>query len=150
MLTARQTQILEFLKAHIKEKGFPPTRAEIQLHFGYHSVNAAEEHLRAIQRRGYIQLIRGASRGIRMLEQSQKPSLPPDSQWEEVCRDAERYRWLREQHWTKDTLSVVRTECLGIGDDTFTLDLLDRAIDDLRGIAHDIKAPSDTESPLPG
>jgi repressor LexA len=67
-LTARQRQILELIRSHIRETGFPPTRAEIARAFGFRSANAAEDHLRALARRGAIELQPGASRGIRLVE----------------------------------------------------------------------------------
>jgi repressor LexA len=63
-LTPRQQQILEFIQQAIAESGLPPTRAEIATALGFRSANAAEEHLRALQRKGVIELRAGASRGI--------------------------------------------------------------------------------------
>ena len=63
-LTPRQRQILEFIQESISSHGMPPTRAEIAQALGFRSPNAAEEHLRALQRKGVISLIAGASRGI--------------------------------------------------------------------------------------
>ena len=65
-LTKRQTEILDLIKSHIDETGFPPTRAEIARTFGFRSPNAAEEHLRALARKGAIEITPGASRGIRV------------------------------------------------------------------------------------
>jgi repressor LexA len=65
-LTPRQSEILTFLQDFIEETGMPPTRAEIARELGFRSVNAAEEHLRALQRKGVIELVPGASRGIRL------------------------------------------------------------------------------------
>ena len=65
-LTPRQTQILRLIQRAIMETGMPPTRAEIAKELGFKSVNAAEEHLRALHRKGVIELIPGASRGIHM------------------------------------------------------------------------------------
>jgi len=67
-LTRRQTEILELLRAHLEETGFPPTRAEIAAHFGFSSPNAAEDHLRALERKGAIEILPGASRGLRILQ----------------------------------------------------------------------------------
>ena len=67
-LTKRQAEILELIKAHIEDTGFPPTRAEIAKTFGFRSANAAEEHLRALARKGAIEMTPGASRGIRIPE----------------------------------------------------------------------------------
>ena len=65
-LTPRQTQILRLIQDAIHESGMPPTRAEIARTLGFRSPNAAEEHLRALQRKGVIDLIPGASRGIQL------------------------------------------------------------------------------------
>ncbi len=65
-LTPRQKQILELIQDFIYETGMPPTRAEIAKELGFKSANAAEEHLRALQRKGVLDLIPGASRGIQL------------------------------------------------------------------------------------
>jgi repressor LexA len=65
-LTTRQQEILSLIKQHIASTGFPPTRAEIARHLGFRSPNAAEEHLKALARKGVIELAAGASRGIRL------------------------------------------------------------------------------------
>jgi repressor LexA len=65
-LTPRQKQILELIQDVIYETGMPPTRAEIAAQLGFKSANAAEEHLRALQRKGVLELIPGASRGIQL------------------------------------------------------------------------------------
>ena len=65
-LTARQQEILALIKHHIANTGFPPTRAEIAQQLGFRSPNAAEEHLKALARKGVIELTAGASRGIRL------------------------------------------------------------------------------------
>lgn len=65
-LTPRQTQVLRLIQDHLSESGMPPTRAEIAQALGFKSANAAEEHLRALQRKGVIDLIPGASRGIQL------------------------------------------------------------------------------------
>ncbi|MGD2137023.1 MAG: transcriptional repressor LexA [Gammaproteobacteria bacterium] len=67
LLTARQAEILELIRDHIAEQGCPPTRAEIAATLGFRSANAAEDHLRALERKGFIELLAGASRGIRLL-----------------------------------------------------------------------------------
>ena len=63
-LTPRQREILDLVQSFIDKFGMPPTRAEIARELGYRSVNAAEEHLRALQKKGVLELIPGASRGI--------------------------------------------------------------------------------------
>jgi len=65
-LTPRQRQILEMIQDFIAESGMPPTRAEIASELGFKSANAAEEHLRALQRKGVLELLPGASRGIQL------------------------------------------------------------------------------------
>jgi len=65
-LTARQQQILELVQDAIARTGAPPTRAEIATALGYKSANAAEEHLKALARKGAIELVSGTSRGIRL------------------------------------------------------------------------------------
>ena len=65
-LTQRQSDILDFIQRFIDETGMPPTRAEIARELGFRSANAAEEHLRALKRKGVIQLIPGTSRGIQV------------------------------------------------------------------------------------
>jgi len=66
-LTPRQQQILEFIQHSIKQTGIPPTRADLCRHFGFKSPSAAEDHLKALQRKGMIELLSGVSRGIRLL-----------------------------------------------------------------------------------
>jgi len=65
-LTPRQSQILEVIQDFIAETGMPPTRAEIARQLGFKSANAAEEHLRALQKKGVLDLVPGASRGIQL------------------------------------------------------------------------------------
>ena len=65
-LTPRQKQILELIQDFIYESGMPPTRAEIARELGFKSPNAAEEHLRALQRKGVLDLVPGTSRGIQL------------------------------------------------------------------------------------
>ncbi len=67
-LTKRQGEILDFLKGWIDEHGYPPTRIEIAQALGFRSPNAAEDHLKALARKGAIEMISGASRGIRLVE----------------------------------------------------------------------------------
>ena len=74
-LTARQQQVLDFIRSALEETGFPPTRAEIAAELGFRSPNAAEEHLKALARKGAIEMMPGASRGLRIVEEHQ-PGLP--------------------------------------------------------------------------
>lgn len=76
-LTNRQQQIFDLIKENISETGMPPTRAEIATFFGFKSANAAEEHLKALAKKGYIEMIPGTSRGIRLSEKLiEKEGLP--------------------------------------------------------------------------
>jgi len=68
-LTPRQEQIFCFIKEKISDTGMPPTRAEIADFFGFKSANAAEEHLKALAKKGYIEMLPGTSRGIRLAEE---------------------------------------------------------------------------------
>jgi repressor LexA len=68
-LTARQAEILQFIRDAIESDGYPPTRADICTAFGFSSPNAAEDHLRTLERKGAIRLEPGAARGIRLVEQ---------------------------------------------------------------------------------
>lgn len=65
-LTARQAQILALIQTAIARTGAPPTRAEIASELGFRSPNAAEEHLKALAKKGVIELVSGTSRGIRL------------------------------------------------------------------------------------
>ncbi len=65
-LTPRQKEILELIQSFIDEYGMPPTRADIAKELGFKSANAAEEHLRALQKKGVLELVPGASRGIQL------------------------------------------------------------------------------------
>ena len=68
-LTARQQQVIDVIKSSIEATGMPPTRADIARELGFKSANAAEEHLKALAKKGVIELVAGASRGIRLTEQ---------------------------------------------------------------------------------
>jgi repressor LexA len=72
-LTPRQEQILRLIREQVDNAGLPPTRAEICRAMGFRSPNAAEEHLRALARKGAIEMLAGASRGIRL---KQPPGIP--------------------------------------------------------------------------
>jgi repressor LexA len=72
-LTQRQQQVLDVVRQHIDDTGYPPTRADIAATLGFKSANAAEEHLKALARKGAIEIIAGASRGIRLPDE---PGIP--------------------------------------------------------------------------
>jgi repressor LexA len=75
-LTTRQSQILSLIQDNIRNTGFPPTRAEIATEMGFRSPNAAEEHLRALENKGAIELLPGISRGIRVLSKTRRRGVP--------------------------------------------------------------------------
>jgi repressor LexA len=72
-LTLRQQQILDWIRAHLEATGMPPTRAEIAAGLGFRTASSAEDHLRALARKGALELTPGASRGMRLRE---LPGLP--------------------------------------------------------------------------
>jgi len=71
-LTTRQQEVYDLIRDHISSTGMPPTRAEIAMRLGIRSPNAAEEHLKALARKGVIEIISGASRGIRLLMEDEE------------------------------------------------------------------------------
>ena len=78
-LTARQQQVLAFIREYMATNGYPPTRVDIARELGFRSPNAAEDHLKALARKGAIEMIPGASRGIRLpsdAEAADERSLP--------------------------------------------------------------------------
>jgi repressor LexA len=77
-LTPRQQQILDLIRSHLQEQGMPPTRLEIARMLEVRSVNAVEDHLKALVRKGYIELLSGRNRNIRLLQDvtSGEPGLP--------------------------------------------------------------------------
>jgi len=72
-LTSRQAQVLDLIKQYIGDTGYPPTRADIARELGFRSPNAAEEHLKALARKGAIEMIPGTSRGIRLPDDAGLP-----------------------------------------------------------------------------
>lgn len=67
-LTARQHEVLDFIRSYIESSGYPPTRADIANELGFKSANASEEHLKALARKGAIEIMPGTSRGIKLPE----------------------------------------------------------------------------------
>ena len=94
-LTARQQEVLELLKRHLETTGMPPTRAEISRELGFKSPNAAEEHLKALARKGAIEIVAGASRGIRIIDDS---AMMRKKRAYHSCRVAAGEPILAEQH----------------------------------------------------
>ena len=72
-LTQRQQQVLDLIRDYIGDSGYPPTRADIARQLGFKSANAAEEHLKALARKGAIEMVAGTSRGIRLPESAGIP-----------------------------------------------------------------------------
>ncbi len=75
-LTKRQQEVLDIVKQALEDQGMPPTRAEISKILGFKSPNAAEEHLKALAKKGAIIMMPGTSRGIRLPKQAAAPGLP--------------------------------------------------------------------------
>lgn len=75
-LTPRQQDVLNLIRQHISETSMPPTRSEIAKALGFKSANAAEQHLRALAKKGAIEMVAGASRGIRLTEQRRTTDEP--------------------------------------------------------------------------
>ena len=73
VLTVRQQEVFDLIKRHIESTGMPPTRVEISKELGFRSPNAAEEHLKALARKGVIEIVSGVSRGIRLLTDIDEP-----------------------------------------------------------------------------
>jgi len=72
-LTARQRQILDWIRGYLETNGMPPTRAEIAIGLGFSTPSSAEDHLQALARKGAIEMLPGASRGLRLKEM---PGMP--------------------------------------------------------------------------
>ena len=70
-LTLRQEQVLSLIRNHLEETGYPPTRADIAKQLGFRSANAAEEHLKALAKKGAIEIIPGTSRGIKLANEAE-------------------------------------------------------------------------------
>ena len=69
-LTKRQSEIFNYIKREIENNGYPPTRSEISKTFGFKSPNAAEDHLKALKKKGVLDLAAGTSRGITIASES--------------------------------------------------------------------------------
>lgn len=98
-LTKRQSEILSFLKTWIEDNGYPPTRAEIAKELGFRSPNAAEDHLKALARKGAIEMIPGASRGMKIIESADTSQVAiNDNELPVIGRVAAGEPILAEQH----------------------------------------------------
>jgi len=76
-LTQRQSEVLDCIRHYIETTGYPPTRADIAQELGFRSANAAEEHLKALARKGAIEMTPGTSRGIRVPDlEPAEPGIP--------------------------------------------------------------------------
>jgi len=75
-LTARQSELLDFIKDYIRTEAMPPTIVEIAVAMGITSPNGVRDHLKALERKGAIELIPHASRGIRIAKRRRDPGLP--------------------------------------------------------------------------
>jgi len=75
-LTKRHSEVLDVIKQNIDETGYPPTRAEIALALGFRSANAAEDHIKALAKKGAIEIVPGASRGIKLPQDDTPEGLP--------------------------------------------------------------------------
>ncbi len=67
-LTPRQQQVLDLIRDYLHEQGMPPTRVEMTQALGLRSANAVEDHLKALARKGHIEILSGRNRNIRLLE----------------------------------------------------------------------------------
>jgi len=72
-LTVRQQEILDWIRSHLETNGMPPTRAEIAAGLGFRTASSAEDHLRALARKGALELLPGASRGLRLKSTTESP-----------------------------------------------------------------------------
>ena len=75
-LTQKQQIVLDFIRKHQHQHGVPPTRMEIAQQLGFRSANASEDHLKALEKKGMLTIMRGTSRGIRLIEDEHSPLTP--------------------------------------------------------------------------
>jgi repressor LexA len=74
-LTDRQQKVLDWIRRHLESTGMPPTRAEIAAGLGFSTASSAEDHLRALARKGALELTPGASRGLRLKDMPELPGM---------------------------------------------------------------------------
>ena len=102
-LTKQQSKVLACVEVYLNKTGFPPTRAEICKELGFKSPNVAEMHLRALEKKGYISIQSGSSRGISIVK-SQHPSnwRANASHWTCCCWIS----YLVEENIEKESLAI--------------------------------------------
>lgn len=129
MLTPTQSSVFEYILQYRSEQGYSPTYGEIQKHFGWLSANASFEHVKALARHGYVKL--GPRKMARAITPVENPPQafpickdPSDTDWDAVCRDAERYRWIR-----------------GYYREGISPEDLDVYVDSRRGVQHETTTP---------
>ena len=84
-LTTRQQKVLDWIRRHLESTGMPPTRAEIAAGLGFSTASSAEDHLRALARKGALELTPGASRGLRLRETPPAARSSPPSTSRRIC-----------------------------------------------------------------
>ena len=77
-ITSQQQRVLDCIQIYINKTGFPPTRADICKELGFKSPNSAETHLRALEKKGFISIESGASRGISIINNDRNSSINSD------------------------------------------------------------------------
>ena len=82
-LTQRQQMVLDFIRQSIADRGYPPTLREIGAHMGIRSTNGTNDHLRALERKGYIQRDTLRARGVVVIDGVTEPVLPGPHEWRE-------------------------------------------------------------------
>ncbi len=76
-LTKRQEQTLDYIRQSIEQRGYPPTLREIGEYMGIRSTNGVNDHLRALERKGYLRREDMKSRALRVVDQIDKSAPPP-------------------------------------------------------------------------
>ena len=116
-LTERQAEILRLVRELTEVSGYPPTRAEIAEKMGFRSVNAAEQHLRALEKKGAIEISSGASRGIRVRDgrgpaaRDGCSSFRSWAAWQPARRSSLKRTCRAASRWTRTSLRRAPTIC---------------------------------------
>jgi len=108
-LTARQALALGFIRSCIEQQGYPPTLREIGAHMGIHSTNGVNDHLRALERKGYITRDDLKSRGLRVVDTSAPPPPPKPSVRNELTQMRDE---LQRQKAHLDTCRMYTISCI--------------------------------------